>query len=88
MSVNNSTMQKTMSITSQGQITIPSEIRQAFGITGAVKAVVKKEKDLIVIKPQLSFDDLAGSLKSKVSLSDEELRQARDSFSKQWARKQ
>lgn len=41
----------------------------------------------IIIKPQLSFDDLAGNLKSKVSLTDEELRQARDSFSQKWARR-
>lgn len=76
-----------MSITSQGQITIPHEMRKALGITGATKAVVIQEKDQIIIKPGLSFDDLAGSLKSNVRLTDEELRQARDSFSKNWARK-
>ena len=80
-------MQKIILITGQGKITIPHEMCQALGIKGAVKAIVKKEKNLIIIKPQLSFDDLAGNLKSKVSLTDEELRQARDSFSKKWARR-
>jgi AbrB family looped-hinge helix DNA binding protein len=79
-------MQKVVSITSQGQITIPQEIRQAFGITGAVKAVIKKKDNSIIIKPQLSFDDLAGSLKSDISLTDKELRQARKTFSKDWSK--
>ena len=60
-------MKKMVSITSQGQITIP-----------------KKKDGLIVIKPALSFADLAGSMKSDIKLTDQELKQARASFSQNW----
>jgi tRNA dimethylallyltransferase len=40
-----------------------------------------------VIKSRMDFSSLRGSLKSSVRLSDRELRTARASFEKQWARK-
>ncbi len=75
---------KIMSITSQGQITIPTKIRNSLGIEGAVKALVTQVDGLIVIKPQVEFDQLAGSLHSDVRLSDTELQEARAAFSKKW----
>lgn len=69
-------------------MTIPKELRDIFGITGSVKALARRVGKQIIIEPQTDFFDLAGSLGGKIKLSDKELRQARDNFSKQWARKQ
>lgn len=79
-------MQKIMSITSQGQITIPLEIRQALNISKATKALVQLDGEKIVITPRLGFEQLAGSLASNIKLSDDQLRKARKSFEKDWAR--
>lgn len=78
-------MQKVVSITSQGQLTIPKFIRDALNITQGTKAVVSVEDDSIVIQPKMSFDDLAGSINTDVKLSDKELREARDNFEKNWS---
>jgi len=86
ISANITTMQKIMSITSQGQITIPLEIRQALNITQATKALVLLDGEKIVITPRLGFEQLAGSLASNIKLSDDQLRKARKSFEKDWAR--
>lgn len=79
-------MQRIVSITSQGQLTIPSKIREAFNIKGQTKAVIEKQGDAIVVKPTNDFWSLSGSFKSEVSLTDKELRKARDSFSKNWSK--
>lgn len=73
-----------VSITRQGQITIPKLIRKAFGMKGATKAMIKKEGGIIVVEPKADFWSLSGSLRSSISLSDKELRSARDAFEKQW----
>lgn len=81
-------MQTIVSITSQGQVTIPKEMRDIFGITGSVKALARRVGKQIIIEPQTDFFDLAGSLGGKIRLNDKELRQAREQFSKRWSRKQ
>lgn len=73
-----------VSITSQGQLTIPMSIRRSFGIKGSVKAIIRKENNLIIVEPKKDFWSLEGSLASEVKLSDKELQEARDSFSKNW----
>ena len=80
-------MGKIVSITSQGQLTIPKKLLQDFKIYGATKAVIRKLGDAIMVKPTQDFWSLSGSLKSKVSLSDQELRRARESFGKNWPQK-
>ena len=80
-------MAQLVSITRQGQITIPKLIRKAFGIKGATKASVRKEGGVIVVEPKIDFGSLSGSLRSSISLSDKELRNARDAFEKQWPKK-
>lgn len=79
-------MQNIVSITSQGQLTIPMSIRRSFGIKGSVKAIIRKEKNLIIVEPKKDFWSLEGSLASDVKLSDKELKEARESFSKNWAK--
>jgi AbrB family looped-hinge helix DNA binding protein len=80
-------MQDVVSITSQGQLTIPKAIRKALGITGPVKATVRLEGDTLVVEPKADFWALSGSLKSGVKLSDAQLRRARDKFSDDWGKK-
>lgn len=75
-----------VSITRQGQLTVPKSILREFGITKAVKAVVRKTGKLIVVSPKTDFWALEGSLKGKVRLSSNQLRKARDVFGKEWAR--
>jgi len=82
----NGYMQDIVSITSQGQLTIPMSIRRSFGIKGSVKAIVRREKNLIIVEPKKDFWSLAGSLASEVKLSDKQMQEARDSFSKNWSK--
>lgn len=80
-------MQEIVSITSQGQLTIPASIRQSFGIKGSTKAIIKKEGDLIIVKPKKDFWSLESSLNSEIKLTDDDLKKARESFSKNWPKK-
>ena len=80
-------MQKIVSITSQGQVTIPKAWLREMGIKGATKAVAKKKGGKLEIEPKADFWSLAGSLKSDVVLTDKQLREAREEFGKSWARR-
>ena len=80
-------MEQIVSITSQGQLTIPKEILRSFGISGGVKAVIKREDELIIVEPKSDFWSLSGSLKSAVSLNDRELKEARNQFAKKWPKR-
>ena len=79
-------MQQIVSITSQGQLTIPESIRKAFGISESTKVMIKKVGSKIIVEPRNSFWSLAGSLSSGVKLSDSELKKTREEFSKNWSR--
>ncbi len=82
----NNVMQQIVSITSQGQISLPKLMLQDLGIYGATKAVAQKVGNTIIVSPKRDFWSLAGSLASEVKLSDKQLKEARNSFSKNWAR--
>ncbi|MBI4268248.1 AbrB/MazE/SpoVT family DNA-binding domain-containing protein [Candidatus Uhrbacteria bacterium] len=75
-----------VSITRQGQLTVPKTILREFGITKAVKAVVRKRGDVIVVSPKADFWSLQGALKTRVRLTDAQLKKVRASFAKQWPR--
>ncbi len=75
-----------VSITRQGQLTIPKSILRKFGILKGVRAVVRLSGDEIIVKPRKSFLDFEGALKSKIKLSDAQLRKAREDFEKYWPR--
>jgi AbrB family looped-hinge helix DNA binding protein len=81
-------MLKIVSITSQGQITIPKAILRTFGIRGATKAAIKQVGKTIIIEPRKDFWSLESSLVSKVKLSDAELKKARQIFSRKWVQKE
>ena len=79
-------MSQMVSITSQGQLTIPKKFRDLFGIRGATKARVHQEGGRLIVEPTADFWSLAGSMKSDIVLTDEELRNARAAFETDWAR--
>ena len=81
-------MEQIVSITSRGQLTIPKGLRDIFGVQGAVKALIRKEGETLVVVPKRSFHSLAGSMRSTVKLSNAELRKARSAFGKSWPRPQ
>lgn len=79
-------MKQIVSITSQGQLTIPKAMLASFGIKQKAKAIVRKEGKVIIVEPKKDFWSLPGSLKSHVRLSAKQLKQARKAFGQQWAR--
>lgn len=76
-----------VSITSQGQLTIPKDFRELLGITSQTKAEIRISEDSLVVRPKKDFWALGGSLKSEIKLSDQQLRQARKAFEISWAEK-
>lgn len=67
-------MSYTVSITSQGQISIPAKIRRQFSLDKTKKALVSVENNKIVVEPVKDFLELQGSLKTnKKPLSNKEL---------------
>lgn len=78
-------LQKIVSITKSGQLTIPKNYRDKLNIRDGAKAVVKIKNNTIIVEPRLSFDQLAGSLSGKIKLSDKELEKARKAFEKDWS---
>lgn len=79
-------MEQVVTITSQGQLTIPQAIRKQFGMRQSVKAILRVSGREIIVRPQGDFASLSGSLKSKVKLSDAQLKKARAAFGNSWAR--
>lgn len=64
----------TVSITSQGQISIPAKIRRELGLSKTKKAIVSVENGKMTIEPVKDLLELAGSLKTnKKPLSNREL---------------
>lgn len=58
-------MQQIVSITSQGQITIPALMRQFLGLDEYKKALVQTEEKKIIIEPVPDILSLAGLLKNR-----------------------
>lgn len=58
-------MQQIVSITSQGQVTIPAKMRRELGLEDYKKASVKTERGKIVIEPIPDLLNLAGSLENR-----------------------
>jgi AbrB family looped-hinge helix DNA binding protein len=55
----------TVTITSQGQISIPIQLRRKLGLDKNKKAFIREENGELVIKPVKDLLDLAGSLHHK-----------------------
>lgn len=80
-------MEHVVTITRQGQLTIPQAIRRHFRIHDSTKVVIRTQGNAIVVEPKGDFWSLSGALKSSVRLRDAELKRARGEFSKTWAKR-
>jgi len=58
-------MQQIVSITSQGQITIPASMRRKVSLNLFNKALIKTEDNKIVVEPIVDLLSLGGMLKNK-----------------------
>jgi len=79
-------MQKMVSLTGQNQISIPKWIVKQWGEQKPRKLVITKVGDEIRIRPIKNFWSVVGSLKSKITLSNEQLSGARAKFEQEWPR--
>lgn len=67
-------MTYTVSITSQGQISIPVKIRRKLGMEKNRTAIVREQNGKLIIEPVKDFLEYAGSLKTnKKPLSNAQL---------------
>lgn len=63
-----------VSITSQGQISIPAKIRRLLGLSKKSKAIISVANGKMMIEPVKDFLELAGSMKTnKKPLSNKKL---------------
>lgn len=76
-------MTYTVSITSQGQMTIPADIRLALRLQKASKAIVSVEAGKMVVEPEPDILALRGIFKTKKRISWKKTRALLDGA---WAR--
>jgi len=62
-------MSFTVSITSQGQISIPAKLRKQLGLEKTKKAIVSEQGGKIVVEPVKDFLDLEGAFSTKIKIS-------------------
>lgn len=70
----------TVSITSQGQISIPAPIRKKLGLDKSKKAVVSEKDGKLFIEPVKDLLELKGSLKTDISASQGQVREAFEGY--------
>ncbi len=73
-------MTYTVSITSQGQISIPAPLRRKLGLNKKSKAVVSEKGGEVVIRPVKDFLELKGSLKTDKKPSPKQIREAFENY--------
>lgn len=66
----------TVTITSQGQITIPAKIRRQLGFHKTNKALVFPEDGRVIIEPIKDLLELGGSLKTSIQVNPKRQREA------------
>ncbi len=67
-------MTYSVTVTSQGQISIPAPLRRKLGLDKGGRAIVSENNGKVIIEPIIDLLELKGSLKSnKKPLSSEEL---------------
>lgn len=57
-------MTYTVSITSQGQISIPAKLRRKLGMEKNRKAIITEQDGKLIVEPVKDFLELGGSLKT------------------------
>jgi len=70
----------TVTITKQGQISIPAKIRRKLGLDKTKRALVSEQEGQVVIKPIKDFLELGGSFKTKIKASPRQIREAFEEY--------
>lgn len=65
-----------VSITSQGQISIPAKFRRELGLNKRKKALVSVEDKKLIVEPVKDFLELRGSLKTHIKATPRQVREA------------
>ena len=73
-------MSNIVSITSQGQISIPAKLRRELGLDTSRKALISTDKGKIVIEPARDFLELRGSLKTKIKATPRQIRRSFENY--------
>ncbi len=76
-------MAYTVSITSQGQISIPAPLRKKMGLNKSGSALVTEKEGKLVIEPIKDLVELRGSLKTDKSAASPQIRQAFEEYTAQ-----
>lgn len=66
----------TVTVTSQGQISIPAKIRRELGLDKTKQALVSLENKKIIIEPIKDLLELKGSLKTNIKATSHQIREA------------
>ncbi len=69
-------MTYTVSITSQGQISIPAKLRRQLGLQKGTKALVSAEEDKLIIEPVEDLLNLKGIFKTNKKIPFKKIHQA------------
>ena len=73
-------MTYTVSITSQGQISIPAPLRRKLGLDKHKKAFVSEQDGKILVEPVKDLLELRGSLKTKIRATPRQIREAFEQY--------
>lgn len=66
----------TVSVTSQGQISIPAKLRRQLGLEKTKKVLVFSQGGRLVAEPVKDILELKGSLKTRIKASPRQIREA------------
>lgn len=66
----------TVSITSQGQLSLPAKIRKQLGFSRNNKAIISVKNGKVTIEPVIDVLSLKGSLKTHIKAPSQQIRKA------------
>jgi AbrB family looped-hinge helix DNA binding protein len=64
-----------VTVTSQGQISIPAKLRHTLGFDRIRKAILTEDEGKIIIEPAGNFLELKGSIKSQKKITHKKTRE-------------
>jgi AbrB family looped-hinge helix DNA binding protein len=67
-------MTYTVTVTSQGQISIPAPFRKKYSLLGGTKLHVAEDKGGLFLEPEVDFLSLRGSIKTKKKIDIHKIR--------------
>lgn len=70
----------TVSITSQGQMSIPAPLRKKMGLNKSGRASVTEKEGKLIIEPIRDLLELRGSLKTDISATPSQIRQGFEEY--------